>query len=191
MSISLRNLFGGPGGRRATRTRVRPSGTTRPHVEALEKRDVPAVMNLTDYVFALPGARLYITHEVVSTGVFDGAFVDLSSGITIPILNGHLQPIGLKLDQMTFQGTGTQGLKAEHVAFQGSLHEAVFPLMSGKLTENYSLPIGRWTVTRQVETYGRPLRIFPLATGPAAPADLPLPGARPGAEFNPSNPDQG
>jgi hypothetical protein len=121
----------------------------------LEERDVPAVMNLTCYTFALPGATLHVTNENVLSGDFWGTFTDATSGISMKV-SGHLKPIGVNLDKMDFQGNGTKGPETEQVVFNGDLHESLFPLMFGNLTESYSLPIARWTVSRQVESYGRP-----------------------------------
>jgi hypothetical protein len=169
MHLSFRNLFRVP--HRATRSSARSDNTTRLHVEALEARDVPAVMNLTGYTFGLPGATLKVTGENVTTGVFAGTFTDATSGITISV-NGHLQPFGLNLDTMDFQGVGTKGLETEQVVFKGDLHESLFPLMFGQLTETYSLPVARWTVSRPVETYGRPpIPPFPFAASQSAPID--------------------
>jgi hypothetical protein len=81
-------------------------------VEALEGRDVPAVMNLTGYTFALPGATLHVTGENVSTGAFVGTFADAGSGINVAV-NGLLQNIGPNLDKMAFQGVGTKGVETE------------------------------------------------------------------------------
>jgi hypothetical protein len=118
-------------------------------------------MNLTGYTFALPGATLHVTAENVTTGVFAGTFADAASGITVAFNNGHLQPIGPKLDTMAFQGIGTKGLETEKVVFNGDLHESATPLMFGQLTETYSLPVAQWTVSRFVESYGR-LALPPL-----------------------------
>src|SRR5262249_15568424 len=130
MHLSLRNLFRG---RRATRGSARSGNAARLQVEALEGRDVPAVMNLTCYTFALPGATLHVTNENVLSGDFWGTFTDATSGITMKV-SGHLKPIGLKLDAMDFHGAGIKGPETEQVVFNGDLHESLFPLMFGTLT---------------------------------------------------------
>jgi len=183
MQLSLRNLFRS-GRRRVTRGSARSGNATRLHVEALEGRDVPAVMNLTCYTFALPGATLHVTAENVTTGVFVGTFSDATSGISMNVI-GHLKPIGPNLDKMDFQGAGSKGPETEQVVFNGDLHESLFPLMFGNLTESYSLPIARWTVSRQVETYGRPC-FLPFAASPSALTDaLFAGGTSQGVSINP------
>jgi hypothetical protein len=133
------------------------SRTTRLNVEVLEQRDVPALMNLTGYTFTLPGAMLRVTNENVITGQFAGIFTDTTSGINVPIPmgSGDLQPIGPNLAAMVFAGVGVKGLETEKVSFHGDLVESTNPLIIGQLTENYSLPIAQWTVTRIVEGHGR------------------------------------
>jgi hypothetical protein len=125
-------------------------------------------MNLTGYTFALPGATLHVTNENVITGVFHATFDDAHSSIDVGV-TGKLTPLGSHWDTMIFQGIGTKGLATEKVAFNGDLHEAVFPFMIGKLTESYSLPIAQWTVTKPVEGYGRPpIPPFPFVASHAA-----------------------
>jgi hypothetical protein len=58
MQLSWRKLFRGRRRHRATHGCARSGNAARLHVEALEGHDVPAVMNLTCYTFALPGATL-------------------------------------------------------------------------------------------------------------------------------------
>jgi hypothetical protein len=159
---------------------ARPPRATRLELETLDKRDVPAVMNLTGYTFALPGATLLVTNENVLTGQFAGTFTDAASGIaiSIPMGNGHLQPIGPNLDALVFQGVGMQGLETEKVAFHGDLHEATYPLMIGQLTESYSLPVAQWTVSRIVEGYGvPPPHPFPWGASEAASIDAAFAGS--------------
>jgi hypothetical protein len=125
-------------------------------------------MNLTGYIFTLPGATLTVTNENVITGVFHANFDDASSGIDVGV-TGKLTPLGSHWDTMMFQGIGTMGLATEKVAFNGNLHEAVFPFMFGKLTASYSLPIAQWTVTKPAESHGRPpLPPFPFLASQAA-----------------------
>jgi hypothetical protein len=172
MRLSLRNLFRG---RRATRGSARSGNATRLHLETLEGRDVPAVMNLMCYTFYLPSAKLTVSNENVVTGDFWGTFTDASSNITMNV-SGHLQPIGPNLDKMDFHGVGVKGPETEQVVFNGDLHESLFPLMFGTLTESYSLPIARWTVSRQVETYGRPCYL-PLVASQSVLTDALFAGA--------------
>jgi hypothetical protein len=136
-------------------------------------------MNLTGYTFTLPGATLQVTGENVITGNFAAVFHDASSGIDVPInfLSGRLQHIGPSLDKMVFHGTGTKGPETEQVLFNGDLHEALFPLMFGRLTEVYRFPAGRRTVSRIVEGRGHPPGTHPpLAPNAGTPAGAGLPG---------------
>jgi hypothetical protein len=115
-------------------------------------------MNLTGYTFALPGATLHVAIEKplnANISVFLGTFHDAASGIDITNVTGQLQHIGPNLDKMVFQGSGAKGAETEKVAFNGDLHESTVPVMFGQLTENYSLPVALWTVTRMVEGAGR------------------------------------
>jgi hypothetical protein len=97
MKTYLRNLLRRLPGRSRARGSARPSATSRLHVESLEERAVPAVMNLTGYTFALPGGTLHVTTENVITGVFHATFDDASSGIDVCV-TGKLTPVGSHWD---------------------------------------------------------------------------------------------
>jgi hypothetical protein len=176
VNLSLRPLFGKRSGRRAAPPAARPARTTQLRVEALEARTVPTVMNLTNYLFPLPGAVLHVTSENVATGVFHGTFDDVNTGININV-TGKLTPIVGPWDSMRFQGTGAKGCDIEHVWFGGVLHEAAFPLMEGKLTEQYTCfcpPFPRtWVKSTQVEGYGHPWIWF-RPINPVSHADAPF-----------------
>jgi hypothetical protein len=151
----LRNWFCNPRGRAAATPSARRHWTVCLQVETLEERAVPAVMNLTGYNFALPGATLHITSENVATGTFHGVLLDFNSAINVPV-NGNLAPLANHWDTMDFHGFGVKGFEMETIQFNGDLHEAVFPLMMGVLTEKYHAGLLQLTRMERVESYGHP-----------------------------------
>jgi hypothetical protein len=155
VNLTLRNLFGGRGGRSAARSPARPTRGARLSVERLDERTVPAAFNIVPYTFTMPGVgSFHATFEDFTHGYFGGSFTDLKSGITDHV-SGQLVHLQGSYDHIVFVGEGQKSspIETELVRLDGLLYEGPPPQIRGVLTEAYTLyippaPPLHWTVTQ-------------------------------------------